>query len=527
MRTSGDATRRGPAGEPGRRGGLLAETDSDADRPVRLPPPDQARARSHPHAADELRDVRPPARHAAHEFAAGAVPGQPARHRATDLRGVHLGSEHADAARSVHRQAAARHVGARVLGDERARLHRPPAGRPRRRPADPSADRHREHAHARPGRADPGRAAYALEPIAPVETALGSIEFNPPFLQAAGHDRHDDRRLVRDPDRRRRRRRHPLPAVRLGVPAACRPRRAQRPLSALEQANAAHNAVRVRDGLGEVPGRDLGPVPAGPLDAGPIVELAPGDLVALPHRVTARSRCAAAARPTPTLWPVAKARGSPAWSSTRNSENARDRIHDRSCPPPIEPSSPSRPSSRRRRCSAELPVGEPLTLGAMTQHRLELDGQAVSVRFSGARTGELLIAVDQPVLDALAASPLGPLDPSHALTPALEAAAGRSAPSRSARLKLLPVAAGARRPARQAGASVLVPLLADGGVAGDRRPGRSRSTRRPRLPVAAELPSMQELTRPGAATASGDRAGLDLLRERRDGRHRRTRPHPA
>jgi flagellar motor switch protein FliM len=131
-----------------------------------------------------------------------------------------------------------------------------------------------------------GVLTYALEPIAPVETALGAIEFNPPFLQAAGTT---DMMIVVSFETRI--------GADVGVATLCLPfasvfprlqaRRAQRPLSALEQANAAHNAVRVRDGLGEVPVEISVQFQPVPLTPARIAELAPGDLIALPHRVSA------------------------------------------------------------------------------------------------------------------------------------------------------------------------------------------------------------------------------------------------
>lgn len=75
---------------------------------------------------------------------------------------------------------------------------------------------------------------------------------------------------------------------------------------------------------------------------------------------------------------------------------------------------------------AFVPIGDPLTVGEVSGDLAALDFQGVAVlaRFTGARSGEVLVAVEQAVADALANSPLGALDLSAALAPGLEAAAG-------------------------------------------------------------------------------------------------------
>jgi flagellar motor switch protein FliN/FliY len=69
--------------------------------------------------------------------------------------------------------------------------------------------------------------------------------------------------------------------------------------------------------------------------------------------------------------------------------------------------------------SRELTVGEPMsaTADALTQ------GQAITARFSGAASGEVVVVVGQDLADALKQSPLGELDLTAAVRPALEAAA--------------------------------------------------------------------------------------------------------
>jgi flagellar motor switch protein FliN/FliY len=74
---------------------------------------------------------------------------------------------------------------------------------------------------------------------------------------------------------------------------------------------------------------------------------------------------------------------------------------------------------------ANIPVADELTVGqpATDTAGLRFAGQAVSARFTGRQSGEVVIAVEQPVVDALQNSPLGALDVTAALAPALQAAA--------------------------------------------------------------------------------------------------------
>jgi flagellar motor switch protein FliN len=69
--------------------------------------------------------------------------------------------------------------------------------------------------------------------------------------------------------------------------------------------------------------------------------------------------------------------------------------------------------------SRELAVGGPV---AATPDALS-DGQAVTAKFTGAATGEVVVVVGQDLADALKESPLGELDLTAAVRPALEAAA--------------------------------------------------------------------------------------------------------
>ncbi|MFI5911191.1 flagellar motor switch protein FliN [Dactylosporangium sp. NPDC051541] len=74
---------------------------------------------------------------------------------------------------------------------------------------------------------------------------------------------------------------------------------------------------------------------------------------------------------------------------------------------------------------ALLPASSPLSVGAPTQNAddLAITGQSVRARFAGAAQGEVAIVVTQDLVEALANSPMGSLDLSQAVRPALEAAA--------------------------------------------------------------------------------------------------------
>ncbi|GGM49634.1 flagellar motor switch protein FliN [Dactylosporangium sucinum] len=79
---------------------------------------------------------------------------------------------------------------------------------------------------------------------------------------------------------------------------------------------------------------------------------------------------------------------------------------------------------------ALLPASSPLSVGAPTQNLDEfaITGQSVRARFAGAAQGEVAIVVTQDLVEALANSPMGSLDLSQAVRPALEAAAATIGP---------------------------------------------------------------------------------------------------
>ncbi|WP_067508868.1 flagellar motor switch protein FliN [Actinoplanes sp. TFC3] len=73
---------------------------------------------------------------------------------------------------------------------------------------------------------------------------------------------------------------------------------------------------------------------------------------------------------------------------------------------------------------AVLPTSRALTVGApvAASGGMLTTGQAITARFSGAATGEVVVVVGQDLADALKESPLGELDLTAAVRPALEAA---------------------------------------------------------------------------------------------------------
>jgi flagellar motor switch protein FliN len=107
--------------------------------------------------------------------------------------------------------------------------------------------------------------------------------------------------------------------------------------------------------------------------------------------------------------------------------------------------------------SRELLVGAPVTATA----DMLTTGQAITAKFSGAATGEVVVVVGQDLADALKESPLGELDLTAAVRPALEAAARAFGPVVLDPGQLMEPGVALSAIAAKAGA-VAVPLL-DGG----------------------------------------------------------------
>ncbi len=163
---------------------------------------------------------------------------------------------------------------------------------------------------------------------------------------------------------------------------------------------------------------------------------------------------------------------------------------------------------------AQLPISDPLVVGEPITSPIAFDGVAVTARFTGNRTGDVLITVERALVDALQHSPLGALDVGAALGPALAAAAsatGTAVTGPGTVLEPGPAFAGLlAKPG-----AVLVPLLHAGqvralvGIA--LVPEDEPSFSSPHYPSPDEV-------RAGVSGAAGPnlaamRRGLDLLRD--------------
>lgn len=75
--------------------------------------------------------------------------------------------------------------------------------------------------------------------------------------------------------------------------------------------------------------------------------------------------------------------------------------------------------------AAAVPIADALTVGkpVVSGAEIAFGGVAVTARFNGTVSGEILVAVEQSVADALQNSPIGALDIAAALAPAITAVA--------------------------------------------------------------------------------------------------------
>jgi flagellar motor switch protein FliN/FliY len=166
---------------------------------------------------------------------------------------------------------------------------------------------------------------------------------------------------------------------------------------------------------------------------------------------------------------------------------------------------------------ANLPISDPLQVGEPTTDlaQLQFDGVAVTARFSGGRTGEVLIAVERALADALQNSPLGALDVAAALAPALAAAASGTGTALTGPGTALAPAAALEALLAKPGAFV-TPLLHEGevralvGIAIAAEPAASPLHDTPNYPTADELRAGTAGSRPNTNSI---RRGLDLLRD--------------
>ena len=146
--------------------------------------------------------------------------------------------------------------------------------------------------------------------------------------------------------------------------------------------------------------------------------------------------------------------------------------------------------------SRELVVGGPVAAAPDTL----ADGQAVTAKFTGAASGEVVVVVGQDLADAIKESPLGELDLTAAVRPALEAAARVFGPVVLDPGQLMePGVALSAIAAKDAG--IAVPLLDGGDV---------------RAVVALALAPWPAASGAGVATRSTGgkpRSGLDMLHD--------------
>lgn len=174
-----------------------------------------------------------------------------------------------------------------------------------------------------------------------------------------------------------------------------------------------------------------------------------------------------------------------------------------------------------------IPIADTLEVGELINDpaTISFAGMAVTARFTGNSAGDVLVAVEQSVVDALRSSPLGSLDLTAALAPALAAAADVVGQVVTGPGQLL-------EPGLAVGAlltkpdSWVVPLLHGGivralvglgGIAQAVTDAREPST--PHYPTSAELERGRGAAGFGSSaqsaptTAQQNRHGLDLLRD--------------
>jgi flagellar motor switch protein FliN/FliY len=167
-----------------------------------------------------------------------------------------------------------------------------------------------------------------------------------------------------------------------------------------------------------------------------------------------------------------------------------------------------------------IPIADTLTVGAPITDTagIPFSGVAVTARFTGNKTGEVLVAVEQAVADALQNSPIGPLDLTAALAPALEAAAKT--------LGMVVVGPGQALDPRPAFDSLLdkpqaalVPLMHEGAIRAVVGLNVAEDARDDAGPAVPDYPTTAELRTASASAGTpkrqvmNTRHGLELLRD--------------
>ncbi|MEV8507329.1 flagellar motor switch protein FliN [Actinoplanes sp. NPDC051475] len=154
---------------------------------------------------------------------------------------------------------------------------------------------------------------------------------------------------------------------------------------------------------------------------------------------------------------------------------------------------------------AVLPTSRELTVGAPVAATADMltSGQAITAKFSGAATGEVVVVVGQDLADALKESPLGELDLTAAVRPALEAAARAFGPVVLDPGQIMEPGVALSAIAAKPGA-VALPLL-DGGDIG--------AVLAMTLTPWPGLPEPGGVARRSASDAAPLRGGLDMLHD--------------
>lgn len=173
---------------------------------------------------------------------------------------------------------------------------------------------------------------------------------------------------------------------------------------------------------------------------------------------------------------------------------------------------------------ATLPIADQLDIGTPIADpaALAFDGVAVTARFTGGRSGEVLIAVERSVADALTNSAIGGLDITAALHPSLEAAANTVGTVVLGPGQVLDVHPALDALLTKANVAI-VPLSFEGvvravvGLAVTETPTVSAIASAPSYPTAEELRaengSASTATTAAQPRTSPVRQGLDLLRD--------------
>jgi flagellar motor switch protein FliN/FliY len=165
---------------------------------------------------------------------------------------------------------------------------------------------------------------------------------------------------------------------------------------------------------------------------------------------------------------------------------------------------------------ALLPSSSPLSTGEPTQDAgaVMLDGEVIRARFAGAAQGEILVMVARDLVEALGDTPLGSLDVTQAVRPAIEAAAGTLGPVVVDPGNITDTGSALKSLVAEGG--VLVPLM-DGadvrGVVGllvkvDATAATSSAAPAPSTPAGSATPASTPDT-----SAAAPRTGLDLLHD--------------